>query len=158
MLLIINLGKGALVLTGSFAQRVQRVLVGGSGAGAAAFAWTAIVVLCVVAFMLDWILPFVAGLTSAAVILVNRLMSSWWLGRLIALASLAVWAICTLVVWWLWGVGFEAADAGQPAPAVMALYRPAFVLGAAVFSVFWVILFVGTIRTRRAIDRAQPVQ
>lgn len=64
------------------------------------------------------------------------------------LGSLTAWVICTLLFWWLWGVGFDAADAGRPDPAVMALYVPSFWLGAASFVFFWGMLVGGVIRGR----------
>ncbi|MET9018941.1 hypothetical protein ABZV93_03050 [Actinopolymorpha sp. NPDC004070] len=139
------------MLTGNGARRVQRVLVGGSGVWAAALAWSTLVVLWVTVFLLGWlVLPAVAGLTVAAVLLTARFSAAWRPGRLLMLASLGVWAVCSVVVWWLWGVGFEAADTGRPMPAVMVLERPSFVLGAGAFLLFWAHLLAGVVHTRRA--------
>jgi hypothetical protein len=117
--------------------------------------WSGLVFLWVVAFVLGWlVVPIVAGVTAAAAILTARFSASWRTGRLAMRASLGVWAVCSVLVWWLWGAGFDAADTGRPMPTLMVLERPSFFLGAGAFVLFWVLLTVGVVRTRRAVPPA----
>lgn len=64
------------------------------------------------------------------------------------LGSLTTWVIGAVLFWWLWGVGFDAAEASRPDPPIMALYEPSFLLGAASFVLFWGALVVALIRGR----------
>ena len=65
---------------------------------AAALAWSALAVLWVAAFLQGWlIVPIVAVLAAAVVVLVALFMSLWRLRRFVMLVSLAVWAACTIV-------------------------------------------------------------
>jgi len=64
------------------------------------------------------------------------------------LGSLTTWVICAVLFWWLWGVGFDAAEALRLDPPVMALYEPTFLLGVASFVLFWGTLVAAVIRGR----------
>ncbi len=60
------------------------------------------------------------------------------------LGAAVLWLACTVFFWWLWGVGFDAADANQPLPAIMTWYAPSFWVGLGAFIAFWV-AFVGSV-------------
>jgi hypothetical protein len=64
------------------------------------------------------------------------------------LGSLTTWVICAVLFWWLWGVGFDAAEASRPDPPIMALYEPSFLLGAGSFVLFWGTLVIAIVRGR----------
>lgn len=130
-------------------RQVQRVLLGGAGGWLAVVAWSGVAALWVGAFALGLVfVPFAAACTVGAVFLVRRVASAWRVGEVLMLGSLATWVFCTVLFWWLWGVGFDAADAFRPMPPVMALYEPSLWLGVASFVVFWGALVVGEIRKR----------
>jgi hypothetical protein len=99
----------------------------------------ALVVLWVAAFLFGSALLVVAGAcTVAAVVVAWRTAGDWTTGKAILATSAALWVVCTVAFWWLWGVGFDAADALQPVPGyVDALSGPSLVVGAIAFVVFW---------------------
>jgi hypothetical protein len=74
-------------------------------------------------------------------------------GSTVMLGAGVLWLACTVTFWWLWGVGFDAADANQPPPAVMGWYAPSFMVGLGAFITFWVTFAVSVIR--RSHERAQ---
>jgi hypothetical protein len=73
---------------------------------------------------------------------------------IVMLGTLILWLVCTVIHWWLWGVGFDAADAGLPMPAVMRWYKPSFLVGLGAFVAFWAAFAVSVIR--RASGAARP--
>ena len=79
----------------------------------------------------------------------ERTPSHWRAGRIIMTSALVLWATCTVVFWWLWGVGLDAADSLRPDPPVMVLYLPSLVIGSVAFAVFFLTLGVGVVRRRR---------
>jgi len=135
---------------------VQRALIGEAGVWPAMTTWGVVAVLSATAFMLGAaVVPFTAACTVGAVLLVGGVASSWRVGRVWMIGSLTTWVICTVLFWWLWGVGFDAAEAPRPMPPVMALYEPSFLLGAVSFVIFWGTLVVAVIRGRnKAIARS----
>jgi hypothetical protein len=54
--------------------------------------------------------------------------------------------VCTVAFWWLWGVGFDAADANLQMPDVMRWEGPSFFAGLGAFVTFWVFFAVSVIR------------
>ena len=78
-----------------------------------------------------------------------RVTGTWRAGRLLMLASTAVWLVCTAIVWWLVRIGFDAADALRPDPPVMALFGPAFWIGTAAFLTYSATLVIGVARIRQ---------
>jgi hypothetical protein len=138
------------MVQGRRARQVLRVVAGGSGVWPAVTVWAAVVVLSGLAFLEGWaVLPFAAGCSLGALILVELVTASWRAGRVLMLASLVTWFACTVLVWWLVGVGFDAADALRPDPPVMALFRPAFWVGTVAFLTYWGTLVLGVARIRQ---------
>lgn len=130
-------------------RRLQRALVGEAGIWPALIAWGVFAVLSAIAFVLGAaVIPFTAACTVGAVSLIGVVASSWPVGRALMLGSLTTWVIGAVLFWWLWGVGFDAAEASRPDPPIMALYEPSFLLGAASFVLFWGALVVALIRGR----------
>lgn len=64
-------------------------------------------------------------------------------------ASAGVWLCCTVMFWWLWGVGFEAADALSPEPWITNLAAPSFALGCVAFVLFWLAVAMAVARGTR---------
>ena len=134
-------------------KNVPSVLVGSSGPAAAVAAWTGIALLWVVAFFVGaLIVPFVLAATMTAVPLTMRASSQWRAGRIIMTSALVLWATCTMSFWWLWGVGFDAADSFRPDPPVMVLYLPSLIIGSVAFAVFFLTLGAGIVRSRATSD------
>jgi len=130
-------------------HRLQRALIGKAGVWPVVSTWGVFAVLAGIALVLGAaVVPLTAACTVGAVVLVGVVASSWPIGRALMLGSLTIWVICSILFWWLWGVGFNAADASRPDPPIMALYTPSFFLGAASFVLFWGTLVVATIRGR----------
>jgi hypothetical protein len=69
----------------------------------------------------------------------------WRASDSVMLGTAALWVLCTVVYWWLWGVGFDAADAFQPEPDIMKWYEPSFLVGLGSFITFWVAFLVSVI-------------
>src|SRR4051794_29590965 len=100
------------MVEGRRARQVLRVVAGGSGVWPDVAVWAAVVALSGLAFLRGWaVLPLATGCSLGALILVELVTSSWRAGRVLMLASLVTWFTCTVFVWWLVGVGFDAADA-----------------------------------------------
>lgn len=72
----------------------------------------------------------------------ERTPSHWRAGRIIMTSALVLWATCTVVFWWLWGVGFDAADSLRPDPPLMVLYLPTLIIGFVAFAVFFLTLAI----------------
>ena len=120
--------------------------MGAAGVRPAVIAWGGVTVLWVTFFVFGAaVVPFATACTVGALFLVRRVASSWRVGRVLMLGFLTAWVVCTVLFWWLWGVGFDAADALRPMPLVMALYEPSFWLGAVSFVLFWGTLAGGAI-------------
>lgn len=139
----------AIKLARRHSRQLQRALIGEAGVWPALTMWGVFAILSAIAFVLGAaVVPFTAACTVGAVVLVGEVASSWSVGRALMLGSLTTWVICAILFWWLWGVGFDAAEATRPDPPIMALYAPSFVLGTASFVLFWGTLVVAIIRGR----------
>ncbi len=55
----------------------------------------------------------------------------------VMLSAATLWVACSVALFWLWGVGFDAADAMLPAPPVTRWFAPSFWVGFAAFIAFW---------------------
>lgn len=124
-------------------------MVGDWGAAVAVAAWTVIALLWALAFFLGaFIVPVVLAVTVIAVILTMRVSSGWRAGRIVMVSALALWVVCSFTFWWLWGVGFDAADSFKPEPAIMVLYDPSLMVGSVAFVVFVLTLGMGVVRRK----------
>jgi hypothetical protein len=92
--------------------------------------------------------PLLPLVIPAAMVVAIRLARTgpWRAIDVVMLGTAVLWLACTVFFGWLWGVGFDAADANQPLPAVMVWYEPAFVVGLGAFVTFWVTFVVSVIR------------
>jgi hypothetical protein len=126
------------------AGRWGRILIGAEGGGRAALAWVLLFASLPVAFL---ILPALWLVLPVAMVVVLRLarQGPWRVTDGVMLGTAVLWLVCTVVYWWLWGVGFDAADALQPEPDVMKWYGPSFFVGLGAFITFWVSFVVGVI-------------
>jgi hypothetical protein len=78
----------------------------------------------------------------------------WRATDLVMLGTLMLWLVCTVAFWWLWGVGFDAADANQPLPAVARWTGPSLLVGLGAFVTFWAAFVVSVVR--KSSERARP--
>jgi len=127
-----------------------RSLSGAEGGRRAAAAWAvAVPVLLVGLLMSGWLfLLVIPGSMVVALVLAHE--GPRRVASVVMLCSALLWLVCTVVVWWLWGVGFDAVDANLPEPAVTKWFEPAFVVGFCAFVTFWVAFVVSV--ARRASD------
>ena len=103
-------------------QRWGRTLSGAEGGGRAAVAWASVLASLPVLFLVGGILsPLVIPAAIVVALCLTRQGPSR-AGSVVMLGTAVLWLACTVVFWWLWGVGFDAADANQPLPAVMRWY------------------------------------
>lgn len=113
-------------------------LSGAEGGRKAVFAWAWVLASLPILFMVGGVLaPFVIPATILVALLVTRQGSSR-AGRVVMLGAAVLWLASSVFFWWLWGVGFDAADANQPLPAIMRWYGPSFWVGLGAFIAFWV--------------------
>lgn len=127
------------------AGRWGRILIGAEGGGRAAVAWVLVVASLPVAFL---ILPALWLGLPVAMMVVLRLarQGPWRVTDGVMLGTAVLWLLCTVVYWWLWGVGFDAADALQPQPEVMKWCGPSFLVGLGSFITFWATFVASVIR------------
>ncbi|PFG34655.1 hypothetical protein [Sanguibacter antarcticus] len=127
-------------------QSWERALSGAEGGRRAAFAWAGVLASLPVLFMVGGVLaPLVVPAALLVALLVTRHGPSR-AGRVVMLSAAVLWLACTVLFWWLWGVGFDAADAGQPPPAVMGWYGPSFWVGLGAFVTFWIAFVVRVVQ------------
>lgn len=72
----------------------------------------------------------------------------------VMLGTLMLWLVCTVGHWWLWGVGFDAADANQPPPAGTQWTGPLFLVGLGAYLTFWAVFAVSVSRRASGAARA----
>lgn len=130
-------------------QRWGRTPSGAEGGGRAAVAWASVLAALPVLFLIGGVLtPLVIPAAIVAALFLTRQGPSR-AGSVVTLSTAVLWLACTVVFWWLWGVGFDAADANQPLPAVMRWYEPSFLVGFGAFIAFWVAFVVSVIQIAR---------
>lgn len=129
-----------------------RNLAGAEGGGRAIGAWALVVAILPVPLLIGgpFLLLVIPAAMVAALFLARQGRSR--VGSVVMLGTAVLWLACSVVYWWLWGVGFDATDALQPQPPVMKWYGPSFFVGLAAFITFWVTFVVSVIR--RSSDRA----
>jgi hypothetical protein len=136
----------------SVTSTVGRAFAGRAGAVQAVGAWAGLLIIWVTAFLFGAAFFLLAGAgTAVAVIVAWRLAGDWTPGKALMAVSAVLWAACTVVFWWVWRVGFDAADAMRPVPGyVGALSGPSLVVGSTAFLVFWATLARVLVRARRS--------
>jgi hypothetical protein len=129
-----------------------RTLAGEEGGGRATAAWALVVASLPLAFLLGGplLLLVIPASMVVALFLVHQGHSR--VGSVVMLGTAVLWLVCTVVHWWLWGVGFDATDALQPQPPVMKWAVPSLWVGLGAFVTFWVAFVVSVIH--RSSDRA----
>jgi hypothetical protein len=127
-------------------RRWGRNLAGSEGMGVAAGAWVLVVASLPVLFLVGGPLsPLVIPGAMVVALYLGRDKPSR-VGWLVMLGTAALWLACTVTFWWLWGVGFDAADANQPLPAIMKWYEPSFFVGLGAFITFWIAFVASVVR------------
>ena len=130
-------------------QRWGRTLSGAEGGGRAAVAWASVLASLPVLFLVGGILsPLVIPAAIVVALGLTRQGPSR-ASSVVMLGTAVLWLACTVVFWWLWNVGFDAADANQPLPAFMRWYEPSFVVGLGAFIAFWLAFVVRVIQITR---------
>jgi len=129
-------------------------LSGAEGARRAAIAWAWVVALLLVLLVFgSWL--SLLGIPASMVVAVRLARQGHSRGTdAVMLVTLVLWLVSTVVHWWLWGLGFDAADASLPMPGVMRWYKPSFLVGLGSFIMFWVAFAVSVIRQN--LWQAQP--
>jgi hypothetical protein len=127
-------------------QHWGRALSGAEGRRRATAAWALVVAILPI--------PLLFGGPLLLLVIPGSMVVALHLARegasrrtgVVMLAALMLWVVCTAGFWWLWNVGFDAADANQPMPAVMTWYEPSFLVGLGAFITFWVAFAFSVIR------------
>jgi hypothetical protein len=138
-------------------RRTRRVLAGAEGPWRALGGWAAVAVIAPLAHFLGGPLLLLALPVALLSPLLLVFRSRWRTGIVIMTGSAALWLGCTVAFWWLWGIGFDAADAMQPLPPVIIWSARSFFVGLGAFLVFWATFLVGLVRcswTRPAAARS----
>ncbi|MHB1475107.1 MAG: hypothetical protein ACYCV4_16100 [Dermatophilaceae bacterium] len=127
-----------------------RNLAGAEGGGRAAAAWALVVAILPVPLLIGG--PILLLVIPAAMIVALFLAHQGHsrVGSIVMLGSAVLWLACTIVFWWLWGVGFDATDALQPQPPVMKWALPTLWVGIGAFVTFWVAFVVSVFRRSSA--------
>lgn len=130
-------------------RRWAMTLSGKRGGVRAAVAWISVLASLPVLFLVG---GFLAPLVVPGAIVVALSVAPRGQSRaawVVMLAASLLWTVCTVVYWWLWGVGFDAAEAFQPEPSIMRWAEPSFVVGACGFLTFWVAFVASAIQVSR---------
>ena len=126
-------------------------MAGAEGGCRATLAWVSVLASLPVLFLIGG--PLAPLVLPAAILvalfLVHQDQRSSRMGSVVLLSSAALWLACTIIVWWLWGVGFDAEDNFQKQPAVMKWAGPAFFVGLGAFITFWATFVVSVVRIAR---------
>ena len=138
-------------------RRWGRALAGAEGGGRATLAWVSVLASLPVLFLIGGPLaPLVLPAAMlVALFLAHRDQRSSRMGSVVLLGSAALWLACTIIFWWLWGVGFDAADSFQPQPDVMKWATPSFLVGLGAFIAFWATFVVSVVRIARRAESTQ---
>jgi len=126
-----------------------RNLAGAEGGGRAIGAWALVVAILPVPLLIGGPLLLLVVPAAMVVALILAHEGRWRVINVVMLGTALLWLACTVVFWWLWGVGFDATDANQPLPAVMRWYEPSFLVGFGAFIAFWVAFVVKVIQIAR---------
>jgi predicted nucleic acid-binding protein len=144
-----EVARGATRVAWSLRRRAwAQNLSGAEGARRATVAWAWVVALLLVLLVFG---SWLSLLSIPASMVVAVRLARHGHSRptdAVMLATLVLWLVCTVVYWWLWGVGFDAADAGLPMPAVMKWYKPSFLMGFGAFIIFWAAFAVSATRQK----------
>ena len=127
-------------------QHWGRTLSGAEGGRRATAAWVVVVAIAPIPLLFGGPLLLLV-IPGSMVVALHLARHNPWRGTdIVMLATLTLWLACTVAFWWLWGVGFDAADANQPTPAVMKWYEPSFLVGLGAFVTFWAAFVVSVVR------------
>lgn len=135
-------------------QHWGRALSGAEGGRRATAAWAVVVAVLPVPLLFGGPLLLLV-IPGSMVVALHLTRHNPWRGTdIVMLAALMLWLVCTVAFWWLWGVGFDAADANQPLPAVTSWTGPSFLVGLGAFVAFWAAFVVSVVR--KSSERARP--
>ena len=112
-------------------------------------AWALVVALLPVSLLIGGPLLLLVIPAAMVVALFLAYQGHSRVGSIGMLGSAVLWLACTVVFWWLWGVGFDATDAMQPQPPVMKWALPSLWVGAGAFVTFWGVFVVSVIQIAR---------
>ena len=132
-----------------------RNLAGAEGGGRAIGAWALVVAILPVPLLIGGPLLLLVVPAAMVVALVLAHEGPWRVGSVVMLGSAVLWLACTVVFWWLWGVGFDATDAMQPQPPVMKWALPSLWVGTGAFVTFWGVFVVSVIQIARKGQRVR---
>jgi hypothetical protein len=135
-------------------QHWGRSLSGAAGGRRATAAWALVVAILPIPLLFGGPLLLLV-IPGSMVVALHLARHSPWRGTdIVMLAALMLWLACTVVFWWLFYVGFDAADADQPPPAGTQWTGPLFLVGFGAYVTFWAVFAVSVIR--RASAAARP--
>ncbi len=127
-------------------QHWGRTLSGAEGGRRATAAWALVVAILPIPLLFGGPLLLLV-IPGSMVVALHLARHSPWRGTdIVMLAALMVWLVCTVAFWWLWGVGFDAADANQPPPPGQQWAGPMFLVGLGAYITFWAAFAVTVIR------------
>jgi hypothetical protein len=122
-------------------QHWGRTLSGAEGGRRATAAWALVVAMMLFGGPLLLVIP------GSMVVALHLARHNPWRGAdIVMLGTLMLWLACTVAFWWLWGVGFDAADANQPPPPGQEWAGPLFLVGLGAYVTFWATFAVSVIR------------
>jgi hypothetical protein len=127
-----------------------RDLAGAEGGGRAIGAWALVVAILPIPLLIGGPILLLVIPAAMVVALVLAHEGPWRVVSVVMLGSALLWLACSVVFWWLWGVGFDATDALQPQPPVMKWALPSLWVGLGAFVTFWVSFVVSVIRRASA--------
>jgi hypothetical protein len=127
-------------------QHLGRSLSGAEGGRRATAAWALVVAILPIPLLFGGPLLLLVIPGSMVVALHLARQNPWRGTDIVMLGTLMLWLVCTVAFWWLWGVGFDAADANQPPPAGTQWAGPIFLVGLGAYVAFWAAFAVSVIR------------
>jgi hypothetical protein len=134
-------------------QHWGRALSGAEGGRRATAAWAVVVAIFPFSLLFGGLLLLVIPGSMVFALHLAR-HNPWRATPIVMLGTLMLWLVCTVAFWWLWGVGFDAADANQPLPAVTSWTGPSFLVGLGAFVTFWAAFVVSVVR--KSSERVRP--
>jgi hypothetical protein len=127
-------------------QHWGRNLSGAEGGRRATAAWALVVAILPIPLLFAGPLLLLV-IPGSMVVALHLARHNPWRGTdIVMLAALMLWVVGTVAFWWLWGVGFDAADANLPLPDVMKWEGPSFFVGLGAFVTFWAAFAANVIR------------
>lgn len=151
-----RVSRGALATaTDLRIQQVGNALLGGLGTGPAFLAWGVVACVSVAAVLFGsvFLLLGTGMVATVAFVLARAGVHSHW-SHAVMVMSLIVGSAAAEFVWWVWGLGFDAADAFEEPPAIVAWMGPGvivFLVSSACFimSVIYAVVHESRLRAHR---------